>query len=248
MRLELGVSVSGEIANKATHWVDAMKSQRLSLTLDHGVQSELVVLEAIRIIASRRLRHTLRDWLSSGCSIALNNRPSVDRFTASGETPGPFRVTIHMHSDAPEDKGVLDALEAVPEKSRGAWAKEVLIAGFEARFQNRVHVDINLGDPVTENVEGGARLVPAAIPTREQPPAVVMRGVRPGKIASGTGPDISRGCNSPAPAKNVVVEARSQESAPIETGEAEVTDMSATEGEGRDSSAPKLPGLLGLFN
>lgn len=246
-RPELEASVSGEIVNNATDSVAAMERVTITLTLDHGVQSELVVIEAKRIIKFRRLQQTLRAWMSHGCSIALNKRPSVDRFTASGETPGPHRVHIHMNPGVPEDKAVLDAFDAVPKKSRGTWAKEVLISGFEARFQNRVHIDINLDDPVTAHVENGARLAPATIPTRVQPPVVMVRGVGPGTIASDTVPNLSHGRHSPAPTKGVVAEARSQESAPIETEEAEVTDMSAIYGEEGDPSAPKLPGLRGLF-
>lgn len=231
---------------KTTYWFNSMTSKRLSLTLYQSVQSELDVLEALGSKTMRR-QEVLRDWLSNGYGIALNKRPSVDRFTASGEAPGLKRVFIRMNPGAPEDKVVLDAFDAVPKESRGAWVKEMLIAGFEARFQNRVHIDINLDDPVTANVENGARLAPATIPTRMQPPAVMVRGVGPGTIASDTVPNFSHGRHSPAPTKGVVVEARSQESAPIETEEVEVTDMSAIYEEGGDPSAPKLPGLLGLF-
>lgn len=125
-----------------------MRAKRLSTTLNHGIYSELRLIQALKKIAERDRQHQIREWLRRGLGIVAEGG-SVDSFTASGSPSTTLRLFIQLNEDIPKDKMVLEAMTLVAQPSRALWIKQVLVAGFSNTGfdeQSRTRLDIDLSD------------------------------------------------------------------------------------------------------
>ena len=164
-----------------------------------------------------------------------SDRPCYNRLQFSGYESLKYRVEIYLHDGVPEDQPILRLVNDVPKDFQALWLLTALVLGFKADKGGEPSHSAIEADGGKNSIKSSAafeEVATATVDPRAQANIALLSPVSRETMreGEGIGVDIQ---NAPAEPKRTVASVE-------QDGQGDLAD-------GSIESAPKLPGLLKLF-
>jgi hypothetical protein len=213
-----------------------MGKRRFTVTLDGGIQPELKLRDLLDLYPSGRRQHKIRHLLRLGVKEIESNRTCYNRLQFSGYESLKYRVGIYLHDSVPEDQQILHKVNDIPEDFRALWLLTALVLGFKADTGGEPSNPAIGADDGHENSTKSSAAFEEVASAKVDPraPANIALLSQESREPMREGDCIGIGVQDAPPKPQ-------RPAASVEQG------GQGNSADGSIESAPKLPGLLKLF-